>query len=126
MVDERTRLSIIAEGMNDRDLHGPMYGDRVADAVFAPTESPQARVLRAGIHKNGYQAARSLDRYLRVRVRHPQARRPQLWLGVGGKGPVTPDGVYQIVTRVGGTRGRTGSGTTSAIPGSTAAARAGT
>lgn len=92
--------------MNDRDLHGPMCGDRVADAVFAPTESPQVRVLRAGTHKKladlqicicgkarkerlvriGYQAARSLDRYLRVRVRHPQARRPQLWLGGDGKG----------------------------------------
>lgn len=92
--------------MNDRDLHGPMCGDRVADAVFAPTESPQVRVLRAGTSQEtrgsadpylrqgeeerlvriGYQAARSLDRYLRVRVRHPQARRPQLWLGGDGKG----------------------------------------
>ena len=36
MVDERTRLNLIAEGMNDRDLHGLMCGDRVADAVFAP------------------------------------------------------------------------------------------
>jgi integrase/recombinase XerD len=29
----------------------------------------------------GHQAARSLDRYLRARSRHAQARRPQLWLG---------------------------------------------
>jgi site-specific recombinase XerD len=49
----------------------------------------------------GYQAARSLDRYLRVRAEHPRARYPQLWLGIGGKGPVTPDGIYQIVARAG-------------------------
>ena len=33
------------------------------------------------IVKIGHQAARSLDRYLRARSRHAQARRPQLWLG---------------------------------------------
>jgi integrase/recombinase XerC len=42
----------------------------------------------------GFQAARSLDRYLRVRARHPEAARPQLWLGVGGWGPLTPNGIY--------------------------------
>jgi hypothetical protein len=49
----------------------------------------------------GFQAARSLDRYLRVRARHPEAARPQLWLGVGGWGPLTPNGIYQAVARVG-------------------------
>jgi integrase/recombinase XerD len=34
--------------------------------------------------KIGHQAARSLDRYLRARARHPQSWRPQLWLGVNG------------------------------------------
>jgi site-specific recombinase XerC len=34
------------------------------------------------IVKISYDAARSLDRYLRVRARHAQAYRPQLWLGV--------------------------------------------
>jgi integrase/recombinase XerD len=32
------------------------------------------------IVKIGHRAARSLDRYLRARSRHPQAWRPQLWL----------------------------------------------
>jgi site-specific recombinase XerC len=36
--------------------------------------------------KIGHQAARSLDRYLRARTRHPQAHRPQLWLGAGNRG----------------------------------------
>ena len=45
-----------------------------------------------------HQAARSLDRYLRARARHPQAWRPQLWLGVNGRGPLTAAGIYQAVT----------------------------
>ena len=51
--------------------------------------------------KIGHQAARSLDRYLRARSRHPQAWRPQLWLGVNGRGPLTATGIYQIVARRG-------------------------
>jgi site-specific recombinase XerC len=51
--------------------------------------------------KIGHQAARSPDRYLRARARHPQARRPQLWLGVNGRGPLTAAGIYQAVARRG-------------------------
>jgi site-specific recombinase XerD len=51
--------------------------------------------------KIGYQAARSLDRYLRARTRHAQAHRPQLWLGVNNRGPLTATGIYQIVARRG-------------------------
>jgi site-specific recombinase XerD len=36
--------------------------------------------------KISFDAARSLDRYLRVRARHAQAHRPQLWLGAGNRG----------------------------------------
>jgi site-specific recombinase XerD len=49
----------------------------------------------------GHQAARSIDRYLRARARHPQAWRPQLWLGAGSRGPLTPAGIYQIIARRG-------------------------
>ena len=49
----------------------------------------------------GHQAARSLDRYLRARARHAQAHRPQLWLGVNNRGPLTATGIYQIVARRG-------------------------
>jgi len=54
------------------------------------------------IVKIGHQAARSLDRYLRARARHAHARRPQLWLGVNNREPLTATGVYQMVTRRGG------------------------
>jgi integrase/recombinase XerD len=49
----------------------------------------------------GHQAARSLDRYLRARSRHAQAHRPQLWLGVNNREPLTAAGIYQMITRRG-------------------------
>jgi integrase/recombinase XerD len=52
-----------------------------------------------------FDAARSVDRYLRARARHPQAGRPELWLGVNGRGPLTPAGIYQAVVRRGGQAG---------------------
>ena len=51
--------------------------------------------------KIGHQAARSLDRYLRARARHAQAHRPQLWLGMNNREPLTATGIYQIVARRG-------------------------
>ena len=51
--------------------------------------------------KISYDAARSLDRYLRARARHAQACRPQLWLGVNDRGPMTASGIYQVITRRG-------------------------
>jgi len=51
--------------------------------------------------KISFGAARSLDRYLRVRARHAQAYRPQLWLGVGNRGPMTASGIYQMIARRG-------------------------
>jgi integrase/recombinase XerD len=49
----------------------------------------------------GHQAALSLDRYLRARSRHPQAWRPQLWLGAGNREPLTSAGIYQMIARRG-------------------------
>jgi site-specific recombinase XerD len=51
--------------------------------------------------KIGHQAALSLDRYLRARSRHPQAWRPQLWLGAGNREPLTAAGIYQMTARRG-------------------------
>ena len=46
-------------------------------------------------------AARGLDRYIRVRSRHAQAWRPELWLGVNGREPLTASGIYQVIVRRG-------------------------
>ena len=49
--------------------------------------------------KISYDAARSLNRYLRVRARHAQAYRPQPWLGTGNRGPMTASGIYRPAAR---------------------------
>jgi len=56
---------------------------------------------KARIVKIGYQTARTLDRYLRARARHAQAWRSQLWLGVNNRGPMTANGIYQMIVRRG-------------------------
>ena len=53
------------------------------------------------IVKISHDAARALGRYLRVRARHAQAYRPQLWLGVNNRGPMTASGIYQVIVRRG-------------------------
>jgi integrase len=48
-----------------------------------------------------HEAARRVDRYLRVRAGHELAYRLGLWLGTGGRGPLTGNGIYQMVKRRG-------------------------
>ncbi len=45
----------------------------------------------------GHQTARSIDRYLRARAKHPASASPALWLGQ--RGPLTFHGIEQIVQR---------------------------
>lgn len=48
----------------------------------------------------GSKTATALDRYLRARARHPWAEQSQaLWLGDLNKGPMTPDGIEQMIRR---------------------------
>lgn len=47
----------------------------------------------------GHRTAVHLDRYVRIRSRSPQAQRSELWLGEKGKGPMTPNGIGQLVRR---------------------------
>jgi site-specific recombinase XerD len=51
--------------------------------------------------KFGHDTGRALDRYIRARARHAQACRPQLWLGVNNRGPMTASGIYQVIARRG-------------------------
>ncbi|HEY7431642.1 MAG TPA: site-specific integrase [Streptosporangiaceae bacterium] len=57
--------------------------------------------MSQGSSKISHDAARALDRYLRVRARHAQAYQPQLWLGISNCGPMTASGVYQVIARRG-------------------------
>jgi site-specific recombinase XerD len=45
----------------------------------------------------GRKTALALDRYLRARAHHPHAEREVLWLG--RRGPLTDDGLYEVVRR---------------------------
>ncbi|CAN5836692.1 site-specific tyrosine recombinase XerD [soil metagenome] len=49
----------------------------------------------------GTKVAAALDRYLRMRARHKQASDPQLWLGENGRGPMTGNGIGQMIRRRG-------------------------
>lgn len=46
----------------------------------------------------GAKAGQALDRYLRVRAKHPDARRPELWLSAA-RGALTSSGAYQMLER---------------------------
>src|SRR5207302_6823332 len=48
-------------------------------------------------------ASQALDRYLRIRARHPRANEPWLW--IGRKGGMTPSGVAQMIGRRGAVAG---------------------
>jgi site-specific recombinase XerD len=56
---------------------------------------------RPRVVRIGHEAARAVDRYLRVRSRHGQAWRAELWLGVSNRGPMTANGIYQMIARRG-------------------------
>lgn len=64
-----------------------------------------ARVLGKGRRERivpyGAKTAQSLDRYLRVREGHRRAALPALWLGQGGRGPLNPDALNQLLERRG-------------------------
>jgi site-specific recombinase XerD len=51
----------------------------------------------------GKRSARAVDRYLRVRRTHPHASRPELWLGY--RGPLSGDGIMQMLHRRGARAG---------------------
>lgn len=49
----------------------------------------------------GAKTAQSLDRYLRARRGHRYQDDPKLWLGEKNKGPMTPNGIGQMIRRRG-------------------------
>ena len=87
--DTGMRLSELAGlDLPDVDLRG-------REALVTGKGAKQRRV------RFSYDSARALDRYLRDRARHTQARSPRLWLGIRNRGPMTPSGIYQMTCRRG-------------------------
>lgn len=62
-----------------------------------------AKVLgKGGRHRVvvfGAKTTQALDRYLRVRDRHPMARSPMLWLGDRGRGPIGDSALRRVLSR---------------------------
>ena len=79
-----------ASGIRLSELSGLRY--RPSDPRHSDLDLWQREISVRGkggkprIVKISYDAARAMDRYLRARARHPQAWRPQLWLGANGRG----------------------------------------
>ena len=96
-----------ATGIRLSEMAGIRYhpGDPAATGSLGREIRIRGKGGTARTVRIGHQAARSLDRYLRARARHPQAHRPQLWLGVNNRGPLTATGIYQIVAAAAEMRG---------------------
>ncbi len=91
-----------ATGIRLADLRYDPGDPRRSDIDLRPREiTVRGKSGKDRIVKIGHQAARSLDRYLRARAWHAQAWRPQLWLGMGNRGPLTAAGSCQMITRRG-------------------------
>jgi site-specific recombinase XerD len=95
----------LATGIRRSELAGIRYDP--ADPARSDLDLPgreirvRGKAGRPRVVKVSYDAARALDRYLRMRARHPLARRPELWLGAGNRGPLTASGIYQVIARRG-------------------------
>lgn len=94
--DERRNTAIIRL-LLDTGLRRAELGNLTLDDVDLEqqTLTVMGKGKRARVVPYGRKAARDLDRYLRARVQHRDTRSPMLWLGKAG--PMTPDGVYQVV-----------------------------
>lgn len=77
-------------GLNAEDID---HDERTAVVVG---KGRRARVVRFDA-----ETARVLDRYERIRARDKHAARPELWLGEKSRGPLSSNGIYQMVTRRG-------------------------
>jgi integrase len=98
-------LGTPGEGIRAGELAGiryDPYDSRRSDVDLWRREiTVRGKGGRPRVVRIGHEAARALDRYLRIRARHEQAHRPQLWLGVNNRGPVTANGIYQMIARRG-------------------------
>jgi site-specific recombinase XerD len=56
---------------------------------------------RQRVTRFGHDAARAIDRYLRLRAKHRYAYLPNLWLGIINRPPMIANGVCQMIQRRG-------------------------
>ena len=94
-----------ATGIRAAELAGIRYDPHDLQASDVDLWQREIAVRRKGgkvrVVKITHDAARTLDRYLRIRARHAQAWWRPLWLGVNNRGPLTSNGIYQMIARRG-------------------------
>jgi site-specific recombinase XerD len=90
------RLAELAQIRYDPDDPGRSDVDLDRREIYVRGKGGKDRTVRID-----HEAARQVDRYLWVRAGHEQSYRRGLWLGTGGRGPLTPNGIYQMVKRRG-------------------------
>jgi Phage integrase family len=90
------RLAALAGIRYDPDDPGRSDVDLDRREIYVRGKGGKDRTVRID-----HEAARRLDRYLRARAGHKQSHRLELWLGTGGRGPLTGNGIYQMVRRRG-------------------------
>lgn len=89
-------------GMRLSELAGLEVADLDMDADVAVVLGKGRRTRSCPF---GAKTGTALDRYLRVRARHARADQPALWLGEKSKGPMTPNGIAQMLRRRGAAAG---------------------
>jgi hypothetical protein len=97
--------ALASEGLTTGSLAGIRYDPDDASRSDLDLQQREITVRGKGsgsrIVRIGHEAARALDRYIRIRSKHAQAWRPQLWLGVNNRGLMTANGIYQMIARRG-------------------------
>ncbi|HUW45601.1 MAG TPA: tyrosine-type recombinase/integrase [Dehalococcoidia bacterium] len=92
----RRDMAIIRLLLDTGLRRGELAGLKMEDVdLDAQTVTVLGKGARIRIVPFGRKAARDIDRYIRIRVLHPQASQQGLWLGKAGS--MTGSGIYQIV-----------------------------
>jgi len=82
---------------------GAARGSRLHPLDDLDLDTDSVTITRKGRHPAtldlSAKTCQALERYLRARSHHPLARRPELWLGEKARGPLTADGIRQMLDR---------------------------
>jgi site-specific recombinase XerD len=93
---ERRDMALLRFMVDTGARRGEVVGLKVSDIDLDRGEaSVTGKGGRRRVVAFGAKAARDLDRYLRARASHPEAERPELWLGL--RGPLQGTGVLQVI-----------------------------
>lgn len=102
--EQRRDLALLRLLMDTGMRRAECAGLKVADVDFdAEVAVVMGKGRRARACPFGRRTAQALDRYLRVRAKHPSASAPWLWLGK--KGRLTDTGILQMIRRRGRSAG---------------------